>query len=134
MHPEVTLQWVEDLRFEGHQGAAVTAIDGEGKDGSTPVGLLLQALGACTAADVVDILRKGRAELRGLTVEVAAQRRERPPRYLKSVALRFRLRGPVSRAKAERAVNLSLETYCSVFHSLRKDLGLDVEIEIEPEA
>lgn len=110
----------------------MTLIDGDGKTGPSPVSLLLESVGACTAADVVDILRKGREDVQGLIVEVSAERRGQPPRYVKRLTLRFRIQGPVSRKKAERAVDLSLETYCSVFHSMRKDLSLDVEVEVEP--
>lgn len=127
----VTVRWVGDLRFEGRSGDAVTTIDGDGEAGPSPISLLLESVGACTAADVVDILRKGRENVEGLSVDVVALRQSQPPRYVKRLELTFRIRGDVSRRKAERAIDLSLEKYCSVFHSLRKDLGLDVELVLE---
>ena len=132
MANEIRLEWIDDLRFEGHAGAQVIAIDGDGQQGTSPVDLLLEAVGACTAADVVDILKKGRQELRSMSVDVVGTRRDEPPKYVKHLRMKFRIRGDVDAAKAQRAVDLSLEKYCSVFHSLRMDLLIDTDIEIEP--
>ncbi|MFQ5679422.1 MAG: OsmC family protein [Gemmatimonadota bacterium] len=133
-HPAtIVLQWTRDLRFQARAGAAVTAIDGEGETGPSPVLLLLEALAACSAADVVEILRKGRQELRGLQVRAIGERRPEPPRRFTRLRLEFRVQGPVERKKAERAVELSLETYCSVYHTLREDLDLEWELRIEEE-
>lgn len=130
----VTLRWQENLRFEARtEAGAVTTIDGAGDGLSpSPMLLLLESLGGCMAIDVVDILRKGREELRSLEVEVTGVRKEEPPRRYVSLSLSFVARGDgLSRAKVERAVNLSLETYCSVFHTLDPDLREAVEVEIE---
>ena len=131
MTNEISMEWVDDLRFEGHAGTAKVAIDGDGVQGTSPVNLLLQAVGSCTAADVVDILRKGRQELKEMKVDVSAERREEHPRSVKRLVLKFTFRGPVEETKARRAVDLSLEKYCSVFHSLRFDITLDTVIVVE---
>jgi len=78
--------------------------------------LLLEAIASCAAADVVDILRKGRQEIEAL----------------KRLDLKFKIRGPVDETKARRAVDLSLEKYCSVFHSLRMDISLDTSVVVHP--
>jgi len=133
MSQTIQLVWKGDFRFEGtSRGGAVTSIDGNSGEGTSPVDLLLESVGACAAIDVVDILKKSRQEVLGMAVEVEATRREEPPRYVKRLAFRFRIKGPVDQSKAERAVDLSLEKYCSVFHSLRMDLNLDVEVRIVP--
>jgi putative redox protein len=126
----VTLEWRGELRFDAHAGETSTMVDGEGREGPSPVDMFLESLGACAAADVVDILRKGRQDLQALAVLVKAQRRTEPPRYVKKLELRFRIKGPVDPAKAQRAVDLSLEKYCSVFHTLRMDIALEVDVEI----
>lgn len=130
----VKLRWQEKLRFEGRtEEGAVTTIDGAGGGLSpSPMLLLLESLGGCMAIDVVDILRKGREELRGLELEVTGVRREEPPRRYVELSLSFVARGVgLSRAKVERAVSLSLETYCSVFHTLDPALREATEVEIE---
>lgn len=129
--PMVSLEWEEDFRLEGRTRAgATTAIDGDGRAGPSPTLLLLEAVGACSAIDVVDILRKGRQPLQGLRVELSGDRREDPPRRYTRLRLTFRVRGDVDRRKVERAVALSLERYCSVFHSLDSELRETVQVEI----
>lgn len=132
MANQITVEWVEELRFEGRAGTAVVAIDGDGRQGTSPVNLLLEAIASCAAADVVDILQKGRQEIEAMTVEISADRREGHPRWVKRLELKFKIRGPVDQAKARRAVDLSLEKYCSVFHSLRLDISLDTEVVVTP--
>lgn len=129
---EADLRWTEGLRFEARTaGGAVTSIDGETALSPSPMELLLEALAGCTGCDVVEILRKGRHELEGLGVEIRGTRREEPPRRFQSLTLVFRVIGPVERSAAERAVELSLEKYCSVFHTLREDLSLETEVVME---
>ena len=133
MSQKVQLVWKGEFRFDAvARGNAVTAIDGNAESGTTPVDLLLESVGACAAIDVVDILRKSRQEVQGMAVEVEAVRREEPPRYVKRIDFNFRIKGPVDQSKAERAVDLSLEKYCSVFHSLRMDIMLDVNVKVIP--
>lgn len=128
----VELAWNEGLRFEGHtEEGAVTSIDGEGGLSPSPMLLFLEALGSCTGADVVEILRKGRQEPDGLEVEVSGTRREEPPRRYVRLELRVRVRGDVDRGKAERAVELSLEKYCSVFHTLDPELRRNTDVRVE---
>jgi putative redox protein len=129
---QVSVTWTEGMRFEGRTPeGAVTTLDGEGGLSPTPTRLLLESLGGCAGIDVVEILRKGRQGVEGLTVEVSGVRRPETPRHFTRLALRFRIEGDVDRKAAERAVDLSLERYCSVFHTLRKDLAVETEVELE---
>ena len=131
MSQTVQLVWNGDFRFKGTAaGGSITEIDGNAENGTSPVDLLLESVGSCAAIDVVDILRKSRQDLQGMAVEVEATRREDTPRHVKRLNFRFRIKGPVDQKKAERAVDLSLEKYCSVFHSLRMDIMLDVDVRI----
>lgn len=124
--PEVvTLDWTgEDLEFVGRRNGHATPIDGRGKAGPNPVALLLESIAACMGSDIVDILKKGRQDLRGLVIEIEADRMEEPPRYIHAIRFVIRVAGVVEEAKARRAVELSFETYCSVWHSLRDDLDV----------
>ena len=128
---EVRVEWQRDgLRFTGHRDDHVTPIDGRAESGPNPVALLLEAVGSCMAIDVVDILKKGRQDLTGLSLRVLARRMDDPPRYVTWARFEFEIAGDVERAKAERAVQLSFEKYCSVFHSLRKDLEVESEVSL----
>ncbi len=79
-------------------------------------------------SDVVDILGKGRQNLEGLRLKVLAERMDDPPRYVRSMRFEFEISGQVEEAKAERAVQLSFDKYCSVFHSLRTDIEVESSI------
>ena len=131
MSQTIQLVWKGDFRFEGKaHGGSISAIDGNSVEGTSPVDLFLESVGACAAIDVVDILKKSRQDVQGMAVEVEATRKEDPPRYVKRLAFSFRIKGPVDQRKAERAVDLSLEKYCSVFHTLRMDIMLDVDVKV----
>ena len=122
---EIQLEWTGDLQFTAERAGFATSIDGDEKTAPSPVGLLIEAIAACAAIDVVLILKKGRQDLTGLSVSARATRAETPPRYVERLRFEFRLLGDVEEAKARRAVMLSFEKYCSVYHSLRKDIELE---------
>lgn len=136
---EVTaqLEWSGGLQFTGTnaRGQAIT-IDGNKEAGASPVELLLEALGACAAVDVVVILEKVRTPATKLTVAVEGERHTPEPRYFTDARLRFDVWGAgVNPDKLARAINLSLGKYCSVYHSLRADLKVQAEFRIHaPEA
>jgi putative redox protein len=89
-------------------------------------------LAGCMAADVVDIIRKGRHPLRGLRVMFTGARAEQPPRRFVKIDLRFEVEGAVPADAVERAITLSREKYCSVLHSFRQDIDLSTTFHIRP--
>jgi putative redox protein len=106
-------------------------LDADGVEGPSPVVALLAAAGACTGADVVDILRKMRVELRTCRIEVAGERRADHPRRVVRLRFRYVLRGEgLDETKARRAVDLSLQKYCSVVHSLAPDVAIEYELDL----
>ena len=125
-----TLTWKGDLRFEAGTGEIVVPMDSSGVAGTPPPVLLLDALAGCMAIDVIDILKKGRQEVRAMRVRISGDRMPDPPRYFTDVHMSFDIEGPVAEPKAERAVQLSMDKYCSVFHTLRSDLAFTYEIAI----
>lgn len=127
------LTWTGGLIFEGGtlEGPTVR-IDGDGVAGPSPVISLLLAAASCTGSDVVSILEKSRAGLKSCRIEVTGTRREDHPRRLTALHLVFRLGGSaVDEAKARRAIDLSLEKYCSVIHSLAADIVLTHELVLD---
>jgi len=128
----VTIRWSDENRFDAEIDSGVRfTLDGGRDDGPSPMDALLGALAGCMAIDVVDILRKGRQDLEACTVRAEGDRRDEPPRRFTAIRLVFELEGrAISRQKAERAVRLSQERYCSVSATLDPDLDVSVEIEI----
>jgi putative redox protein len=89
--------------------------------GPAPMDTVLLALGTCTGMDVVSILRKMRAPLRGLEIRITADRAEEHPRVFTRIHIEYVLTGPeLQTDHAARAVELSQEKYCPVAAMLRK--------------
>jgi putative redox protein len=121
-----TVIWEQGLRFAGSEpgGPAIT-VDGDNVMGPGPMLTLLLAAAACSGSDVVLILKKMRVDLRGLRIEVAGTRREAEPRRYVAIHLDYHLAGEgIDPVKARRAIDLSLEKYCSVIHSLAPDMAV----------
>ena len=126
----VELAWVSGQRFDTTDASGLSlTLDGDTKSGFSPTEALLSSLGACMGIDVVIILEKMRVGLEGLSITVEGERMAEPPRYFHHMRLRFRIRGDVPHDKAERAVNLSFEKYCSVFHTLRNDIDIEIDVD-----
>ena len=118
------LTWDRDLVFHGVSAGAAITLDSAGKAGPSPVQALAFALAGCMGMDVVHILRKGRFDLRGLKVSLVAERAPADPHRITAVAVEFTVKGTVPDAQVQRAIDLSHEKYCSVWHSMRQDIPL----------
>ena len=129
-----TLTWQGDLRFDAALPRHNMILDGDGAAGPSPVEALALALAGCMAIDVADIVVKGRHDLKSLEARMVAQRREEPPRHFVSFTLHFALTGNVPAHAVERAIQLSRDKYCSVWHSLRQDIDLLTSFEVAPAA
>jgi putative redox protein len=124
------LEWRGDSLFEARGKVAVGQADGDGVAALSPMETLLAALASCAATDIVDILRKGRQPLRGLSVHLSGDRRAEVPRGLTRVRARVQVTGAVDPAKAERAAYLAFEKYCSVRVSLDPAIPIDIEVSV----
>ena len=116
------LDWEGDLRFRGAAGSVSLVLDSDGQAGPSPVQALAFSLAGCMSIDVVHILTKGRLPLRALRAHLEAERRPDDPKRLLGVRLHFAVTGDVPAEKVDRAIALSREKYCSVWHSLRPDI------------
>lgn len=122
----VRVRWTGSGRvFEARTGeASPIRLDGDSLAGPSPMEALLMSLAGCMAIDVAVVLGKGRVGLTDLVVDVSGVRAPDPPRRFTSLEIEVRAEGPTEadQAKLDRAVQLSHDRYCSVFHSLRPDL------------
>ena len=128
---QITLAWTgEGLNFEAAHSVYAYRADGDGARAHSPVQALLLSLASCTGADVVDIAQKMRVAISGLEVVAEGDRNAEPPRYFTAIRLKFTATGVAAedRPKIERAIELSHEKYCSVFHSLRADIDFRTEL------
>ena len=125
-------KWAEGMKFEttGNSGHKVL-MDGDSKVASSPMELVLEALCACTAVDVVSILRKKREPFTVVEVNATAEKAPEPPRVYTSIELLYRVTGKVSLKAIEDAVRLSEEKYCSVAAMLNKTAKITYRIELD---
>ncbi|HEY3093624.1 MAG TPA: OsmC family protein [Vicinamibacterales bacterium] len=126
------LVWSGDLRFDASSDRTTAIVDGDGKQGPSPMQYAAMGLAGCMGADVVDIIRKGRHPLTALRVTFTGTRAETPPRRFLHVTLSFDINGAVPAEAVERAIALSREKYCSVWHSYRQDIELQTSFRISP--
>jgi putative redox protein len=129
-----TLTWQGDLRFHAATPRASIILDSDSTAGPSPPEAVAMALAGCMAIDVADIVIKGRHPLRGMETKIIGHRRDDPPRHFVSFTLHFALTGDVPSHAVERAIQLSRDKYCSVWHSLRQDIDLQTTFEVAPGA
>ncbi len=132
----VSVKWIEGGKFIGidstkHSVVLSTAAEGVGVK---PSDLLLIAVAACTAVDVVEILNKKRMPLTTLEINVNGEQDQDPPWTFRKIHLHFCVGGKNLTEKAvEQAITLSEEKYCSVAATLRATAEISVDFEIQKE-
>jgi putative redox protein len=131
---KATIQYAGDEFFIGTSPSGhAQAIDtkGDRKAAPTPVEMLLVAVGACTAADVVSILEKKRQIVTDYKVEVSGERREEYPRAFTKIYVHHIVYGRnVSEQAVAQAVELSDTKYCSVAATVRPTVDIQTSFEI----
>jgi putative redox protein len=126
----VDLTWIGDLRFAGTSGTASITLDSAGLAGPSPVQALAFAFTGCMATDVAYILTRGRHAFRSLRAHLSADRAAEDPHRIVRMTLRIIIEGDVPLEAVTRAIALSHEKYCSVWHSMRQDIELEVSGEV----
>ena len=99
--------------------------------GSSPMELMLMSIAGCTAMDVISILKKRRANLVNLELEVDGERRDEHPRVFTKIHLKYLFTGKdLSEKDVIRAINLSEEKYCSAIGMIKDVAELSSEYKI----
>ena len=122
----VDLVWTGDLAFAASDSTHAWVLDGNNLKGPSPVVALAAALAGCMSIDLVDILAKGRHAVRGVKAHLVGHRADTAPRRFTQVELTYVLDTDAPADAIQRAIDLSREKYCSVWHSMRQDIGLAV--------
>jgi putative redox protein len=136
---ECTINWqaASGMAFiaetgSGHILAMDGAPDGGGRNlAPRPMETVLAGTGACTAYDVVLILKRGRHDVRGCQLKLQAQRAETDPKVFTAINMHFVVTGlNLPEAVVERAIKLSHEKYCSASAMLAKTAEITTSFEI----
>jgi len=132
---KATLTWDRDLIFLGRTPRGFELdFDAEAQWGCIPTESLLLSIAGCLAIDVVSFVTKMKAKIAKFRIDIAGERNPTPPQYYTKVDMMLTLAGEdITPKKLDRAISLSQEKYCSVYHSLRKDLKVNVTYTIEKE-
>jgi putative redox protein len=128
---------VEGMTFvaeseSGHGVVIDAAPDIGGKNlGSRPMELVLMGTGACTAIDVVHILRKARQPITDCVVEMEAERAAEDPKVFTRIHLHYVVTGKgLAQSQVERAIKLSKEKYCSATIMLAATAAITFDFEV----
>src|SRR5688500_3253752 len=132
--PPVVLEliWEHDLVLAGKCGDIQMTLDSAAVAGPSPMQALAFGLAGCMAMDLLHILKKGRHDFKGLRADLTASRADAHPRRYTSVQLHYSVTGTVADDVVQRAIDLSREKYCSVWHSMRQDLAFTVTSKVSP--
>jgi putative redox protein len=130
-----SVKWIGQQKFvatspSGH--AIEVDSDRTSNQAPGPMELVLLALGACTATDVVIVLEKKRQKLESLEVLCSGERAAHPPTVWTKLEIVYRLRGQLEEGAVKHAIQLSEERYCSVAAMLKKTATLAWRYEILP--
>jgi putative redox protein len=128
-----SVKWIEGQKFlatspSGH--AMAVDSDRETNSAPGPMELVLMALGACTATDVVVVLKKKRQNLHALEVICSGERAAEPPAVWSKLEIVYRLHGELDESAVKHAIELSEEKYCSVSAMLKKTAKVSWRYEI----
>lgn len=129
---EARVTYVDGLQFVGEASSGhAIVMDGDTKFGGRntavrPTELLLIGLGGCSGMDVVSILKKKQQEVRGLEINIKGQKAETYPQKFTDITIEYVVTGHnVSEEAVKRAVDLSMEKYCSVKATLEGCAKID---------
>jgi putative redox protein len=101
----------------------------EQKTALSPTQLLLGALAACGAVDIVVMLKKRKKTIQDFVIETVGARREEAPKYFTKIHCLYNITSPdVTEEELEKSAKLALEKYCSVASSLKAEITFSVKV------
>ena len=131
------VKWIEERTFVGESGSGHKVVLGtasgpEGKTpGPSPKELVLIGTGGCSAYEVVHILEKGREAVEECVVELDSDRSETDPIVFTRIHMHFIVKGrALSSDKVKRAIDLSIEKYCSASAMMAKTATITHDFEV----
>ena len=128
----VDLTWVGDLVLSGTSDKSSITLDSSGAAGPSPVQALAFGLAGCMTMDVGYILTKGRQPFTALRSHLVADRSQDEPHRIVRMHLHVTVQGDVPPDAVARALALSHEKYCSVWHSMRQDIEFTATHDVLP--
>ena len=131
------IKWIDNVAFVGEtESGHAVVMDGSPEAGGRnlgprPMETVLIGTGACSAFDVIHILRKGREAVTDCIVDLTAERAHTDPKVFTAIHFHYIVSGDgLNPAKVSRAIKLSAEVYCSASAMLAKTARITHDFEI----
>jgi len=135
---KITIDHLNDMHMEAqNEEGGLIRMDGSTEIGGleggfSPMQLLLAGVGGCSAIDIIGILKKQRQDLQDLKVEVDGDRQSKGEySEFTNIHIKYTFTGDLDPDKVERAINLSLDKYCSVSKTMEKTSDITHSYEIQ---
>ncbi len=135
------VKWLDHMSFVAESGSGHSIVlDGSPEHGGRDLGIrpmesVLIGLGACSAFDVVLMLKKARQNVLDCEVVLEAERADAVPAVFTKIEMVYRIAGTeLSKKQVDRAVSLSAEKYCSVSKMLEESVEITHRVEISPDS
>jgi len=130
---KIITRMIEDELYEASNKygnkVMVDMRDHGSKQSQSPVEMVLSALAACGAIDIVVMLKKRRKQIMDFHIETEASRNAEPPRWLTAIHCKYIMTSPdVTEEELDKVARLSIDKYCSVAASLKSDITLSVQV------
>ncbi|MFS4468963.1 OsmC family protein [Maribacter sp. 2210JD10-5] len=130
----ISTKWLGNMAFEssnpsGHN-LTIDIAKEDGGDGSgfRPKALMLSSLAGCSGLDIASLIKKMKLDVDDFHIETIANLTDEHPRYYDKVTIEYHFHGKnLAEKKLQRAVDLSIETYCGVMEMFRKFAELKIE-------
>ncbi|KXO13689.1 OsmC/Ohr family protein [Moritella sp. JT01] len=130
---KANVKWIDKMQLMGTSETGHGILMDGDRNGiaASPMEVVLMGMGACSSIDVVDILKTGRQNILGCEVNLTSERAAEPPRVFTKINAHFVVSGnDLNEKKVKRAVELSMEKYCSVAKMLEKAAEVTSSYEI----
>lgn len=118
---EAKIKYVNGMQFVGEASSGHALVMDSDKDsggnntGSRPMELLLMGLGGCSGMDIISILKKKKQDIRSFEINVKGEKAETYPKKFTEITIEYVVTGHnLSDDAVKKAVNISMEKYCSV--------------------
>jgi len=130
----VSTKWLGNMTFEstnpsGHSlKIDIAKEDGGDGDGLRPKALMLTSLAGCSGLDIASLIKKMKLEVTDFHIETIAQLTDTHPKHYESVVVEYHFHGTnLDKKKLQRAVDLSVKTYCGVMEMFRQFTTMDIK-------
>ncbi len=119
-----------ELNFRGTNERGQTMQFSGSKEAVSPMESVLMAAAACSSIDVETLLKKMRQDVKSISVEIDSTRADAVPAVFTKMHLHYIINGDVKEDKAQKAVQMSIEQYCSVSLMLAKSVEITHSFEV----